>query len=281
MATVAASDGVQLYAEAHGSGLPLLLSCALCTTGENFRPQVEPLVAAGARVILWDYRGHGRSAVPADPGAYSMEQVVDDLGRVLDWAAPDLPAVLGGLSFGGLASLHFALARPERVCALLLIDSGPGFKNPEAQARWEASIERTASFVERKGMQAFVESGAAATAIGLRPELPAAAAAARSIAAQDPAGIARFARRVAGPAPSVIDRLGEIDVPALVVVGELDRPYHRAAEVMAARLPRAEHVTIPAAGHMVNIEQAEAFNRVAGEFLGRIAGAGGPRPPER
>jgi pimeloyl-ACP methyl ester carboxylesterase len=66
---VLAGDGVRLYAEAHGPGLPLLLSCAYCTTHENFRPQVEPLVAAGARVVLWDYRGHGRSEAPADAKA--------------------------------------------------------------------------------------------------------------------------------------------------------------------------------------------------------------------
>ena len=114
MAIVEASDGVALYAEASGSGPPVILSCALNTTHENYRPQVEPLVAAGVRVVLWDYRGHGKSEAPDDPEAYSMPQVVDDMLRVLDWAAPGESAVLGGLSFGGLASLHTALAHPDR-----------------------------------------------------------------------------------------------------------------------------------------------------------------------
>ena len=56
---VTAGDGVRLYAEAQGRGLPVVLSCAYCTTHENFRPQVEPLVRAGARVVLWAYQGHG------------------------------------------------------------------------------------------------------------------------------------------------------------------------------------------------------------------------------
>ena len=148
MATLVAGDGVALFAEAHGHGIPVVFSCALCTTHANWRPQVESLVAAGARVILWDYRGHGRSAAPADPDAYSLEQVVDDLGRVLDWAAPAEPAVLAGLSFGGLASLHFTVRHRERVRGLLLIDSGPGFKNPEAQAKWTRATERAALFIE-------------------------------------------------------------------------------------------------------------------------------------
>jgi pimeloyl-ACP methyl ester carboxylesterase len=274
MASVTASDGVELYAEAHGEGLPVLLSCGLCTTHENWRAQVAPWTAAGLRVLLWDYRGHGRSQAPRDPAAYTMEQVVDDLGRVLAWGAGDRPAVLGGLSFGGLASLHFTLAHPQRVRALLLVDTGPGFKNPEAQARWQAQVERTASFLESRGCQAFVESKAAATAIGVRPELPAARSAARAIAAQDPAGLALFARRIAGPAPPVIDQLGAIEVPALVVVGEKDEPYLRAAEVLASRLPKAESVKIADAAHVVNLEQQAAFDAAALGFLRRVAALG-------
>ncbi len=276
MTVVVASDGAKLYAELHepqiagsegGRGIPLLLSCGLNTTHTNWNAQIEAFTQSGIRVILWDYRGHGSSDSPDDPNAYSMAQVVDDLGRILDWAAPGEPAVLGGLSFGGLASLHFCLVNPQRVRALVLIDTGPGFKKPEAQARWEASVERTAGFMEAKGMEAFVASRASETSVGLRPELPAARAAARAIAAQNPAGLARFARGVAAPAPPVIDDLPSIGVPSLVVVGEMDEAYLRAAEVMAARLPGAESVTIPRAGHVVNIEEAEAFNAAVIGFL--------------
>jgi len=273
MAEVIASDGVTLYAEAHGEGLPVLLSCGLCTTHVNWRPQIEPLSRAGFRVVVWDYRGHGRSGVPDDPAAYTIGHVVDDIARVLEWASPGRRAVVGGLSFGGLASLHFALRHPDRVRGLLLIDSGPGFKNPEAQARWEGQVERTASFAESRGLAAFVKSRASVTTVGLQPELPAAVAAGEAIAAQDPKGIAHFARRIAGPAPPVIDELASIGAPALVVVGEKDAPYLRAAEVMAARIPDAERVVIPGAGHIVNIEEPEAFNEVAIAFLRRIAAA--------
>ena len=273
MSEVLARDGIALYAEVHGTGIPLVLSCGYCTTHENFRPQVEPLVRAGARVVLWDYRGHGRSAAPLDPAAYSMEQVVDDLGRVLDWAAPGEPAVLGGLSFGGLASLHFALAHPTRVRALLLVDSGPGFKNPEAQARWMAQVERTGKLLETEGAAVLVAGRSAATAIGRRPELPAARAAARAIAAQEPRALALFGRRIAGPAPCVIDELARLTMPSLVIVGEEDEAYLRAAEVMTAKLPNAIRVTIPKAGHLVNLEEPEAFDAAVAAFLERLRGA--------
>jgi len=269
---VEAADGVKLHAECHGSGPAIVFSCAFATTRENWRPQVEPLVAAGWRVLLWDYRGHGRSESPDSEDAYTIDRVVEDLARVLDWGlaqgAPDesRTAVLAGLSFGGLASLHFALAHPERVRALVLAGSGPGFKNPAAQAGWEAQIEKTAGFLETKGFAAFVER-AAGTTVGRRPELPAARAAAAAIAAQNPHGAAKFGRRVAGPAPCVIDELAQISAPALVLVGEDDEQYLRAATVMAAKLPNATSQQVAGAGHILNIEETDAFNDALLGFL--------------
>jgi pimeloyl-ACP methyl ester carboxylesterase len=107
--------------------------------------------------------------------------------------------------------------------------------------------------------------------IGLSPDLPAAQAAARAIARQDPVGLVHFQRQVAAHVPSIIDELAEIDCPALVAVGEKDDAFLRAADVMAARLPRAERETIPGAGHMVNIDESEVFNAIALRFLGKIA----------
>jgi 2-succinyl-6-hydroxy-2,4-cyclohexadiene-1-carboxylate synthase len=258
MASLIAEDGVTLYAESHGSGIPVILSNGLCTTCENFRPQVEAFVAAGAQLILWDYRGHGRSESPDDPAAYSFDRVLDDLGRVLEWAAPGRRAVVGGVSFGGLLSLHFARKDPERVLGLILI-------------RWSEMTERSASLIEREGVSAFAEGRAAPTLIGLRPDLPAAQAAARAIALQDSVGLVHFQRQIVSHLPPIIDELSEIDCPTLVAVGEKDDAFLRAAEVMATRLPRVERETIPRAGHMANIDESEAFNAIALQFLGKIA----------
>ena len=274
MARVRASDGIELEAEAHGAGTLVLFSCGYCTTRENFRPQVEALVAAGARVVLWDYRGHGESDAPEDPAAYSFDQVLDDMVRVLDWASPGpaTPAVLAGFSFGGLASLHLALRSPSRVRALALLDTGPGFKNPEAQAGWLAQVERTAQILEQKGFEGFLASRGADTAVGRRRGSAAAQRAALAIAGQRVHGVACFGRRIAGPAPGCIDQLERIGCPALVLVGEQDAAYLRAAEVMAGRLPDARRAVIAGAGHVVTLEEPEAVNRVLLEFLASLGG---------
>jgi 2-succinyl-6-hydroxy-2,4-cyclohexadiene-1-carboxylate synthase len=271
MANLISEDGVGLYAESHGDGIPVILSNGLCTTCENFRPQVEAFVNAGARVILWDYRGHGRSDSPDDPAAYTLDRVLGDLGRVLDWAAPGRCAVLGGLSFGGLASLHFAHRNLERVRGLILIATGPGFKNPQARVLWSKLTERSASLIEDEGSSAFLKSRAAPSLIGLHPDLPVSQAAARAIARQDPVGLVHFQRQIVANVPSIIDELSEIDCPTLVAVGEKDGAFLRAADVMTARVPRVERETIPGAGHMVNIDESEAFNALALRFLGKIA----------
>ncbi|MEE2664723.1 MAG: alpha/beta hydrolase [Myxococcota bacterium] len=266
---VVSSDGLQLHAERHGDEADpcIVFSCAFATTHENWRGQVAPLIGAGWQVVLWDHRGHGRSEVPADLAAYSMDLVTRDLGVVCDWASPDRPVVLAGLSFGGLASLHWALREPGRVRALVLAGSGPGFKNPKAAEGWAKQTERTARYLEQRGLEAFIAGKAGATSIGRRPELPAARAAARGIVAQDPAALAAFGRRVTGLAPSVIDELSQIGVPALVIVGSEDEAFLRAAEVMAAKMPAAVHAVLEGAGHILNIERAEEFDAALLGFL--------------
>ena len=270
MPTIEGAGGTRLYVESHGQGIPVVFSCAFCTTHENFRPQVEPLVAHGAQVILWDFRGHGKSEAPGEDAAYSLDLVVEDLHRVLEWAAPDRQVVVGGLSLGGMISLHYYLQHPERVQALLLIDSGPGFKNPDAQAKWAAQVERTAFFLESRGLEAFVDGKAGATSIGRHPELPAARAARAAIVAQDPVALGTFGRNVSGPAPGVIDDLHKVAVPTLIVVGEEDDPYQKASLVMAGKIPGASRVELPGAGHIGNIEQAEEFNGTVIRFLSQL-----------
>jgi len=277
VAKLTTDDGVSIYYEhfeaaenAESKDKPtIIFSCAYCTTHENWRGQVGPLTAAGYSVVLWDLRGHGDSESPDGPDAYSIELVVSDLLAVADATTPDAPFVAAGLSFGGLASLHFAVRHPDRVAALALIDAGPGFKNPEAAAGWAAQVERTANFLETRGFEDFVNGRAGTTCIGAKPELPAARAAAKAICAQAVPGVARFGREVSGLAPSVIDDLAALSMPALVLVGENDKPFLRAAEVMAAKLPRSHHVVIAGAGHIVNIEEAEIFNRELIDFLSK------------
>ena len=120
-------DGVKIYYEDHGHGPPILLSHGYSATCRMWNEQIAALVARH-RVIVWDMRGHGESDDPDDPAAYSEALTVEDMAALLRRCRIDR-AVIGGLSLGGYMSLAFHLAHPEMVRALMLFDTGPGFRN--------------------------------------------------------------------------------------------------------------------------------------------------------
>ena len=267
-----ASDGAKIHYRALGAGPPLLLCNASFATCAHWSAQEEAL-ARRFRVVSWDYRGHGGSEAPREEERYSLDQVVADLRAVHRAATDDTPAFVVGLSLGGLVALSYALAHPQQVRALLLFNTGPGFKNPEALARWQAMLERAASKMEEVGLARYLDGRRAqAELLGLHPESELARAVRASVLTSSVEGLTRFARRVAGPVPNLVDRLTEIHVPCLVVVGEHDAAFQRASQVLAAKLPRAQRVVLKDAGHMLQLDQPEAFVREVERFADGIEG---------
>ena len=129
--------GTRIYyevTEGPGDRPPLLLSHGYGASSRMWRPNVAAL-AADRTVITWDMRGHGASDSPDDPEQYSHAACVADMAALLDAAGAD-HAVLGGLSLGGFVSLEFVLEHPRRVDAVLLFDTGPGFRSDQARQEW-------------------------------------------------------------------------------------------------------------------------------------------------
>jgi pimeloyl-ACP methyl ester carboxylesterase len=245
-----ARDGVKIYYEVYGEGPPLLLTHGYSSSSHMWAGQREAF-GKHFRVITWDMRGHGRSDYPSDPNAYSQALTVTDMAAVLD-AAGAKEAIVGGLSLGGFMSLAFRLANPERVRALLIIDTGPGFKSDEARENWNTYALQTADRYEKEGLGRLSESGAEA----------------RTAPHRDASGLARAARGMLTQKNArVINSLPEINVPTLVLAGANDKPFLAATDYMAAKIPGAKKVIIPDAGHAVNIDQPEAFNKAVLEFL--------------
>lgn len=244
-------NGVQIHYEAAGNGPAVLLTHGYSATSRMWRPQ-EGAVSKRYRLITWDMRGHGETESPDDPAQYSESLTIADTAGLLDLLEVE-KAVVGGLSLGGFMSLAFHLAHPERVRALVLCDTGPGYRNPEARAGWNKAAERRAQQFEERGLDA----------LGGSTEVRATAKYHRS--AQ---GLAHAARGMLAQFDArIIDHLPEIDVPTLVIVGANDEPFLGASEYMAARIPGARLEVIPDAGHAANIDQPDAFNGVLLKFL--------------
>ena len=248
-------DEVSIYYETHGSGPPLLLSHGYGATCRMWDGQIAAF-AERWRVIVWDMRGHGESDDPRDPALYSQALTVGDMAAVLD-ACEVERAIVGGLSLGGVMSLAFHLAHPERVQALMLFDTGPGFRNPEARRQWNERAEARAHDLEAKGLS--VSGGGAETRLGRH---------------RSARGLARAARGMLAQHDSLLlDSQPRIAVPTLVLVGSEDKNFLAAADYMAGKIPAAQKVVIAAAGHAANLDQPAAFNRAVAEFLAGLPAA--------
>jgi pimeloyl-ACP methyl ester carboxylesterase len=239
--------GVRIFYETFGSGdgVPLLLSHGFGSSSKMWAPNVEAL-SAGRRCVTWDMRGHGRTDSPEDVAAYSADECVADMAALLDRHEVER-AVLGGLSLGGYLSLAFHLAHPDRVAALVLADTGPGFRNDEARQRWNDRAVAQAARLERDGL----------AVLGADGELHDSAA-----------GVARAARGMLVQRDgAVIESLPAVAVPTLVLVGSLDAAFTGAASYMAAKIPGARLAVIDGAGHVSNADAPDAFNARVVEFL--------------
>ncbi|WFU32880.1 alpha/beta fold hydrolase [Bradyrhizobium brasilense] len=256
-------NGVEIYYEVHGSGPPLILTHGYSSTSAMWQGQIEAL-SQRHKLILWDMRGHGQSDYPDDPDAYSEALTVGDIAALLDAAGAD-KAIVGGLSLGGYMSLAFHRAYPERVRALLIIDTGPGFKKDDAREVWNKRARETGDRFDREGLEVLRSLSAERASVTHR-NARGLALAARGMLAQ------RDAR--------VIESLPGIQAPSLVVVGADDTPFLAASDYMAAKIPGAQKAVIPNAGHAVNIDQPQAFITAVLPFLdGLEAGAPGKTAP--
>ncbi len=255
-------NGVRLYYEMHGHGTPLVLMHGFAGTADSWKPQI-PDLSAQYQLILYDARGHWRSESPRSPDQYSPEIFAEDLRALLDHLKVT-GAVVGGLSMGGVIALTLYFTHPERVRALILADTGPGFKNPAHREAWRQSRERVSRLLEEGGMAAFARSPYARADYYTAPEI---------MLQHDPVGLANVNRKALIPPDSrLIDRLPEIHVPTLVIVGADDADFLGASEYMARKITGARHVVIPKAGHGANVDQPEAFNRAILDFLKKSLG---------
>lgn len=249
-------NGIQLYYESHGQGYPVVFLHGFSATHLMWNPQVDAF-SQKYRFVIYDARGHGQTDSPPDVKDYSEEIVTEDLYRLLQ-ALGIQKAVIGGLSMGGYESLLFYKAHPDLVSALVLMDTGPGYRNPARRDEWNRGREALAKRLETEGIEVLAAN--APTETGREIMLK-----------QSPVGLAHMSRKVVAQRDSrVIDSLSQIKAPTLVLVGSEDRPFHAAADYMVKTIPGAEKAVIPQAGHASNIDQPEAFNAAVLGFLGRL-----------
>jgi 2-succinyl-6-hydroxy-2,4-cyclohexadiene-1-carboxylate synthase len=263
-------NGLQLHVERAGSGPPVVLLHGFTGSSASWATLGEAL--GRFSTITVDLPGHGRSSAPADPARYALPRFAEDLAATLDELHVDRAAVLG-YSLGARAALHFALAHPARVSALILESGSPGIDDPAERAERVASDAALADAIERDGIPAFVDrwerlplfASQAAIASNVRAGLRA------QRLANDPAGLANSLRGAgAGAQPSVLDRLPALGMPTLCVAGALDARYVALGGTLASAIPGARLEIVPDAGHNVHLERPAAFVDLVVAFLEEV-----------
>jgi len=250
------------YALSGPDGAPaVMLSHSLGSSAVMWAPQLAAL-AQRYRVLCYDTRGHGGSSAP--PGAYSLDLLGDDAVALMDGLGLEQVHWVG-LSMGGMIGQNLVLRTPERLASLTLCDTTAQIP-PEGQAMWDDRI----TAAREEGMAALAES---TMQRWFTPDyLRGAPQAIDDIRAQflDTPVDGFIGCCAALKELDYLDRLAEIRLPTLVVVGADDPSTPVAAsEAIQGRIDGAELVVLPSASHLANVEQPEAFTAAVLDFLDR------------
>ncbi len=252
------SNEIQLYYERQGQGPPLLFIHGLGSSTRDWEFQVGPFTA-NYQVITFDLRGHGRSDKP--PGPYTLPMFTADTAGLLKGLGLDAVHVVG-ISLGGGIAFQLALDHPGLVKTLTIVNSAPAMGGSREDA--QAEVERRVAIVQQVGMRAMGEV--------LGPNLfpgPEHAALRQTFAERwaenDPQAYIAATRSMVGW--SVLDQIGSIQCPTLVIAADQDYTPVASKEAYIQLMPHAELVVIPDAHHAVPVENPEAFNAVLATFL--------------
>lgn len=240
---------------------------------QSWQPQVR-YFDRWYRCITYNHRGFPPSSVPEAPDAYAQDLLIEDLRALL--AQLGLGQVhLVGLSLGGNVALNFALRYPDRCRSVVVAGTGTGSINRE---EFERDVTEIVEMLSATGMRPFAER----YALG---------AARVTYRRKDPQGWDEFREQLAHHSalgsrltmqgvmlrrPTIFaleERLNELTVPALIVVGDEDEPCLDPAVFMKRHIPGAGLLVLPQTGHAVNLEEPLLFNQGVLDFL-RLVEAG-------
>src|SRR5205085_7312533 len=262
-------DGIKLYYEETGSGIPIVFVHEFAGDHRSWEPQVR-CFARRYRCITYNARGYPPSDVPSDGERYSQDRARDDIRAVLDALRIDTAHIVG-LSMGGFATLHFGFTYPQRARSLVIAGCGYGAE-PDKRAQFAEEAEASAKRFEELTM------AKAAEAYALGPTRV-------QHQNRDPRGWREFAdqfaehstegavltmRGVQKRRPSLfelVDKMKAITAPTLIMTGDEDWPCLEPGILMKKNISTAALVVMPNGGHNINLEDPAGFNAHLSELF--------------
>ena len=267
MPTFSADDGVNIYYETAGEGLPLVFAHEFAGDITSWEPQVN-FFARRYRVITYCHRGYPPSDVPEDPEAYSQDRLVADMRDLLRHLGIDR-AYIAGLSMGAATALSFAIAHPEMCRALVVAATGTGSTDRETHmGAWRENVKR----LRTEGIAGFADDYAnSPTRIQFRRKDPVGWEKFRAgLAAHSALGSALITQGIQLKRPTVFqleEEMSSLDVPTLLLVGDEDDPCIEPMLFIKRCIARCGLSMFPQSGHAINLEEPALFNRTVLDFL--------------
>lgn len=266
------SDGVNLYYEESGSGIPIVFCHEFAGDYRSWEAQMR-FFSRRYRCITYSGRGYPNSDIPEDPGVYSQDHFRDDIIAVMDHLGIEKAHIVG-LSMGAYSAVQVGISYPDRVRSLVLAAAGSG-SEPDRVAEFHESSAATARRFFDEG------SPALAATYGHGPTRV-------QFMNKDPRGFAEFVQWFAehsnigsgntmrgfqGGRASLWDYTADLEKmphPTLIVVGDEDEGCIRPSLFLKRRIPASGLVMFPKTGHCVSQEEADLFNRTLVEFYTQV-----------
>jgi pimeloyl-ACP methyl ester carboxylesterase len=272
MAYATTDDGARLYYEETGSGQTVIFVHEFAGDLRSWEPQLRHF-GRTYRCIAFNARGYPPSDVPEQASSYSQARAADDIKAVLD-ASGVKDAHIVGLSMGGFATLHFGFRHPDHARSLCVGGCGYGAE-PDQRSRFQAEADKIAGFITSSGMEKFAEMYAyGPTRVQFENKDPRGFAEFKRMLAEHSAlGSANTQRGVQRERPSLyelIDQMKALKVPTLILTGDEDWPCLLPGVLMKQSIPSSALAVMPNAGHTINIEDPDEFNRIVGNFLASV-----------
>lgn len=256
----------RLNYDAQGQGPVVLLIHGFPLCRRMWRPQIEPLVAAGYRIVTPDLRGFGESLTQPFPA--TMEQHAADLVALLDELGIE-QAVVGGFSMGGYVLMSLLEQHSERIRAALFLMTRAAGDDASGRQRRKLLADEALELGPERVADAFAS---VLFKPGTSPSSPLASEV-RDWMLATPAGSMAAGLLAMRDRKDQVANLPDFARPALVVGAEQDLAIPLGhSVVLADGLPNATLQVVRAAGHLANLEQPGAFNRILINYLDQLAG---------
>lgn len=272
MPHVIADDGVKLYYEETGEGIPIILVHEFAGDYRSYEPQVR-YFSRRYRCVAYNARGYPPSDVPAEVARYSQARACDDIRAMLDGLRIDKAHIVG-ISMGGFAALHFGMRYGDRARSLVIGGCGYGAEKG-SRAQFQQEAEHAAEMFDRIGMaQGAQRYALGKTRVQLQNKDPRGwQEFAAQMAEHSALGSANTLRGVQKQRPSLfdlVDEMKQIRVPVLIMTGDEDDPCIEASVLMKRTIATAGLAVLPKTGHALNLEEPAMFNALVDEFLHQV-----------